>query len=99
MKINDKLSLSTGGIASPATGTAARSETRTAAEGTQASAKPAVDIQLSSRSRELHAALEAARQSPDVRADKVAEVKDRVAAGQYRVDLNRVAQRMIDREA
>lgn len=99
MKINDTVSLSTGSIATPATSAAQKRDTHAQAETTQASAKPAVDIQLSSRSRELHAALEAARQTPDVRAEKVAEVKGRVESGQYRVDPYKVAQRMIDREA
>ena len=99
MKINEPGPLSTGSIATPAAKASPRTDARVGGESASTAARPAVDIQLSSRSRELHAALEAARQTPDVREAKVADVKSRIESGDYRVDLRRVAQRMLDREA
>jgi flagellar biosynthesis anti-sigma factor FlgM len=40
-------------------------------------------------------ALEAARSAPDVRADKVADVRRRIAQGTYVVNAELVAQRML----
>jgi len=41
-------------------------------------------------------ALEAARSAPDVRADKVADARRRIAQGTYVVNAELVAQRMLD---
>jgi flagellar biosynthesis anti-sigma factor FlgM len=41
-------------------------------------------------------AREAIRQEPDVRADKVADVKERIRGGQYEVDADRLAGKMIN---
>jgi flagellar biosynthesis anti-sigma factor FlgM len=40
-------------------------------------------------------ALEAAQAAPDVRADKVADVKRRIAQGTYTIDFEVVARRML----
>jgi len=64
-----------------------------------AAATPAAKVELSSRSRELHAALELAKQAPDVRAGVVADVKQRIANGTYEVDPARIARAMLDRRA
>lgn len=39
---------------------------------------------------------EAIRNTPDVRADRVAEVRTRIARGQYQVDPERVAEQMLN---
>jgi len=70
---------------------------RPEAAATQPSgANPAVRVELSGRARELHAAMAAGAAAPDVRADKVAEVKAKVDAGTYSVDPKLVARRMLD---
>ncbi len=60
---------------------------------------PAVRVELSGRAKELHAALAAANAAPDIRAEKVAEVKAKVDAGTFSVDTRLVARRMLDVQA
>jgi negative regulator of flagellin synthesis FlgM len=57
---------------------------------------PAATVSLSSRSRELHGAMAAAQAAPDVRADKVADVRRRLEAGTYVVDPTRIARGILD---
>ncbi|MFN8629857.1 MAG: flagellar biosynthesis anti-sigma factor FlgM [Chloroflexota bacterium] len=60
---------------------------------------PAATVQLSSRSRELHSAMAAAQAAPDVRADKVADVKRRLDNGTYVVDPTRIARGILNTSA
>ncbi len=62
-------------------------------------AGPAATVSLSSRSRELHSAMAAATAAPDVRADKVAEVRRRLENGTYVVDPTRIARGILDSRA
>jgi len=62
-------------------------------------AGPAATVTLSSRSRELHGALAAAKAAPDVRADKVADVRRRLDNGTYVVDPTRIARGILDSRA
>jgi len=62
-------------------------------------AGPAATVSLSSRSRELHGALAAAQAAPDVRADKVADVRRRLENGTYVVDPTRIARGILDSRA
>lgn len=64
-----------------------------------ASADPAVRVDLSGRARELHEALRVAKAAPDVRTEKVAETRQRLADGTYELDAAATARRMIDRRA
>ena len=61
-----------------------------------------VNVAISSQSRELadahKKALEIARNTPDVREDRVADLKGRIAAGTYQVDSGKIADGMM-REA
>jgi negative regulator of flagellin synthesis FlgM len=61
--------------------------------------REAATVELSTRSRELHEALRAAKAAPDVRADVVADVKARIDNGTYNVDATSIAHRMLDRRA
>ena len=54
-----------------------------------------VVVKLSEESRELQAAKEAAEQSPDVRQEKVNELRQAVEQGQYTVDPDKVAEKMV----
>lgn len=63
------------------------------------SAGPAATVQLSSRSRELHGALAKANAAPDVREDKVADVRRRLDAGTYVIDPTRIARGILDSQA
>ena len=60
---------------------------------------PAATVSLSSRSRELHSALGAANGAPDVRADKVADVRNRLSNGTYVVDPTRIARGILNTSA
>jgi flagellar biosynthesis anti-sigma factor FlgM len=60
---------------------------------------PAATVQLSSRSRELHSAMAAVQAAPDVRADKVADVRRRLDNGTYSVDPTRIARGILNTSA
>ena len=60
---------------------------------------PAATVTLSSRSRELHSALAAAQDAPDVRGDKVADVRRRIDNGTYLIDPTRIARGILDSRA
>lgn len=57
----------------------------------------AATVHLSSRSRELHAAIRAASGAPDVRAELVGEVRARIDDGTYRIEPEAIARRLLDR--
>jgi flagellar biosynthesis anti-sigma factor FlgM len=101
MKIEDPRSVTPSSNlrpAAPATQGPARSEAPTTQEG-RAVSQPAARVELSSRSREMHQALEAANAAPDVRADKVNDAKQRIAQGTYTVNAEAVARGILDTRA
>lgn len=61
-----------------------------------AAATGSASAEISARGREMMRAKEAANAAPDVREEKVAELKRRIAAGGYRVDANAIAEKMVD---
>ena len=52
--------------------------------------------EISGRAREFAAAKEAASGAPDVREERIAELKRRIASGSYKVDADAIADRMVD---
>ena len=101
MKINDPRSVTTSPVLRPTTppnAGAAKAETQRPNEARPAN-QPAARVELSSRSREMHEALAAAKASPDVRADKVADAKQRIAQGTYTVNAEVVARGILDKRA
>lgn len=52
--------------------------------------------QISEKAKQMAAAKTAAAQAPDVREDRVAELKKKIASGSYKVDANAIADRMVD---
>jgi len=52
-------------------------------------------VELSSVAKDLQRAAEIAKATPDVRADKVAALKEKVESGNYEVDSKKVASKMI----
>lgn len=59
-------------------------------------AKTAGAPQISERSRQMSAARTAAVNAPEVREDRVAELKKKIASGSYKVDATAIADRMVD---
>jgi negative regulator of flagellin synthesis FlgM len=55
-----------------------------------------VSAQISTKGKELARAKQLAASAPDVREEKIAELKKRIAAGKYKVDSKAVADRMVD---
>jgi negative regulator of flagellin synthesis FlgM len=52
-------------------------------------------VSLSDASRELQAAKDAVAAAPDVREEKVAEIKQSVVTGNYEIDPGNIAEKMI----
>ncbi|HEX7591074.1 MAG TPA: flagellar biosynthesis anti-sigma factor FlgM [Candidatus Limnocylindrales bacterium] len=99
MKIDDPRSVSSSPNLRP---TAPPTQAPAGAEGQrpqQAVNQPAARVELSSRSREMHQALEAANAAPDVRADKVNDAKARIAQGTYSVKAESIARGILDTTA
>jgi len=57
---------------------------------------PGANTEISQKSRELAQVKAAATEAPDVREDKVADLKRRIAEGSYHVDSHAVADRLVD---
>ena len=73
-----------------------------AQEGKQAEKKASTSLsdsvkpEISARGKEMAQAKAIASQAPDVREEKIAELKRRISAGAYEVDADAVADRMVD---
>lgn len=52
-------------------------------------------VELSGVAKDLKVAAEVAKATPEVRAEKVAALKEKVQSGQYEVDSKKVASKMI----
>jgi negative regulator of flagellin synthesis FlgM len=61
-----------------------------------AAAAEGAKAQISTKGKEFARAKEVATSAPDVREERIAELKRRIAAGKYQVDANAVADRMVD---
>jgi flagellar biosynthesis anti-sigma factor FlgM len=83
----------------PAAATNRRASTDDAPTTRTTSGREAATVELSTRSRELHEALRAAKAAPDVRAAIVADVKQRIDNGTYAVDATAIARSMLDTRA
>lgn len=76
------------------TGTASPS-TQALDPGRGAAGKPGINVALSPKARELadarKKAFDIAKATPDIREDRVAELKRQIQAGQYQVDPGKIA--------
>ena len=66
----------------------------TSAKKTSA-AQPGDNVSLSPQARELIKAQQALAALPDIREDKVAEIKTRLTEGRYQIDSDGIASKMI----
>lgn len=71
--------------------------TKLANQSTKSEAKKQDQVELSSRGQELGQILGQIRQMPDVRTDRLAQLKDQIAQGTYRVDSQTLAQDLLGR--
>ena len=62
---------------------------------TSSSANGGDTVELSSRSKEIARALETVRTAPEVRTERVAELKAEIGAGTYKVDSGAVAGKIL----
>jgi negative regulator of flagellin synthesis FlgM len=70
--------------------------TRHAAKADHSGAPKADSVTLSDNARSLAAAREAVKNAPDVRQEKVAEIKQQVDSGTYQVSARVLARKMVD---
>lgn len=61
------------------------------------SASKADSLELSSRAKEMKLAKEMILKSPEIRADKVNELKMQIREGKYQVSASDIAEKIIDR--
>ncbi len=103
MKIDDPRSIAPNQLSRPIAPASARPEGSRGADDPKASSRaaspPAARVELSGRARELASARAAADAAPDVRADKVADARQRIAAGTYTVNGEQIARGILDRRA
>lgn len=52
-------------------------------------------VEFSARSREMQKIYEVLQSAPDVRSEKVSEIRKRIEEGQYRVDSDALAEKII----
>lgn len=61
-----------------------------------AMAKESVKSELSGKAKELARTADLAKSAPDIRAEKIAELRERIAKGEYNVKPEGIADRMVD---
>lgn len=55
-------------------------------------------VKLSSKAQNLNKAMRLAQESPEMRAEKVGQLKDQVASGNYQPDSRRIAEKLVQEE-
>jgi negative regulator of flagellin synthesis FlgM len=80
---------------------AATKRTEKSAEASKAAATRQVDpgatkAEISTKARDFAKAKAVAGEAPDVREQKIADIKARIAAGKYEVNAQAIADRMVD---
>lgn len=69
---------------------------RTGRSGEAAAVTSDASAEISSKAREMSLANEVASSAPDVRADKIAELKKRIANKEYNINPDKIADRLVD---
>lgn len=104
MRVNNPTSPSVQGTQTNRTETSKKSEqaqsaqkSRAASEiyGKTAAGSTSATTEISSKAKEMATARATAAGAPDVREDRIAELKKRIAEGKYEVDSNKVADKLI----
>jgi negative regulator of flagellin synthesis FlgM len=69
---------------------------RTSASNTESTSVAGARTEISQKGKELAMAKSLAASAPDVREDRVADLKRRIAEGSYKIDADAIADRMVD---
>ena len=77
-------------------GQAKKIERGSAPASTPKSSIPGAKTEISSKGKEFAQAREVAAKAPDTREDKIAELKQRIAGGSYKVDAKAVSDKLVD---
>lgn len=75
---------------------AERAKRQEGASRSSAIANESAKTEISAKGRDFAQAKAVASSAPDVREDKVAELKKKIAGGHYRVDADAIANRLVD---
>lgn len=81
---------------SAAQGPQAAQAKRTDKAEAKAAAAGSAKAEISGKAKEMAQAKQAAADAPDVREEKIAALKARIAEGKYKVDAEAIADRMVD---
>lgn len=54
-------------------------------------------IEISRRASDFQLAMKAIKATPDIREEKIKAIKEKIAAGTYNIDAEKIAQRIIER--
>ena len=54
------------------------------------------EFSISKEAKEIQRAMKAAKNSPDIRKEKIQEIRERINSGNYNVDAKKIAEKMID---
>ena len=73
-----------------------KSERSSAPAAASKSGIPGANAEISSKGKEIARASAAAANAPDEREDKIAELKQRIASGSYKIDANAIAGKLVD---
>jgi negative regulator of flagellin synthesis FlgM len=82
------------------TGKTKKTDKSSAPESTQSSQRAGDTTgarpEISAKAKEFSKAKEVANKAPDVREDKISELKKKIAAGTYQVSADAIADKMVD---
>lgn len=67
-----------------------------AASKTDVKSNDSAKAEISSRAKEMAQAKQVAMDTPDVRDSKIAELREKIASGKYKVDSKAVADKLVD---
>jgi negative regulator of flagellin synthesis FlgM len=65
-------------------------------EASKSFSNSAANAEISSKSKDFAQAKAVAAKAPDIREDKVADLKSKISEGGYRIDADALADRMVD---
>lgn len=71
-------------------------DSKAASRASESSVTDGANTEISAKAKEFARAKEVASSAPDVREEKIAELKRRISAGKYQIDADAVADRMVD---